>query len=252
MTDQALEAARLLIAAHRSGQPIDRLPEALRPATIEEAYLIQDHVTAALGTVTAWKVGQGGPTGPISIAPIYADKVHGSGVVLDAAKLHNAALEIEFAFKLAEDLPARPQPYSYDEVVAALAGFCPCIEVLGSRFKDASDYSAAEKLADGNSNGALVTAGPLADWKGLDFATQKVELSIDGKVVQSAVGTHPAVDPVKLVVWTANHLAARTGGLRRGDVVTTGSLDGATPVGPGSTGVGTYGAFGRVEVAFRA
>lgn len=251
MSDHALEAAKLLIAAHRSGRPIDRLAEALRPVTVEDAYAIQDHVTAALGAVTAWKVGQGGPTGPISIAPIYAGNVHSSGVTLDAAALHQPALEIEFAFRMAQDLPARPQPYAYDEVLAAIEGFCPCIEVLGSRFKDRTDFAAAENLADSNANGALVYAGPLSDWQGLDFATQKVELSIDGKLVQSAVGTHPAGDPVKLVVWTANHLAARNGGLKRGDVVTTGSLDGATPVGPGSYGVATYGAFGRVEVAFR-
>ena len=206
--------------------------------TIEDAYAIQDHVSAALGRVTAWKVGQGGPTGPVSLAPIYADKVHASGVTLDTATLHQPALEIEFAFRLAQDLPARPQPYSHDEV-------------LGSRFKDRTGFAAAENLADGNANGALVYTGPLTLWSGLDFATQKVELTIDGKVVQSAVGTHPAGDPVKLVVWTANHLMARTGGLKRGDVVTTGSLDGATPVGPGSSGVATYGAFGRVEVTLR-
>jgi 2-keto-4-pentenoate hydratase len=251
MTDQALAAAQLLIEAHRTGRPIDRLPEALRPVTIEDAYAIQDHVSAALGTVTAWKVGQGGPTGPISLAPIYADKVHVSGAVLDPATLHGAALEIEFAFRIARDLPERAQPYGYDEVVAAIEGFCPCIEVLGSRFKDRTGFAAAENLADGNANGALIYGGPLADWKGLEFPTQKVELQIDGKTVQTAVGTHPAGDPVKLVVWTANHLMARTGGLKRGDVVTTGSLDGATPIGPGSRGVATYGAFGRVEVALR-
>ena len=251
MTDRALDAARLLIAAHRTGQALDRLPEDLRPATIEDAYAIQDHVTAALGAVTAWKVGQGGPTGPISIAPIYADRVYASGVTLDPAKLPDAALEMEFAFRMSQDLPDRPQPYAYDEVVAAIEGFCPCIEVLGSRFKDRTGFTAAENLADGNANGALVYAGPLTDWSGLDFTTQKVELAIDGNIVQSAVGTHPAGDPVKLVVWTANHLMARTGGLKRGDVVTTGSLDGATPVGAGSRGVATYGAFGRVEVALR-
>jgi 2-keto-4-pentenoate hydratase len=251
MTDQALAAAQLLIEAHRTGQPIDRLPEALRPVTIEDAYAIQDHVSKALGAVTAWKVGQGGPTGPISLAPIYADKVHVSGATLDPARIHGAALEIEFAFRIGQDLPDRAQPYSYDEVVAAIEGFCPCIEVLGSRFKDRTGFAAAENLADGNANGALVYAGPLAEWQGLDFATQKVELQIDGKVVQTAVGTHPAGDPVKLVVWTANHLTTRTGGLKRGDVVTTGSLDGATPIGPGSRGVATYGAFGRVEVALR-
>lgn len=251
MSDPAYQAAQLLIAAHRSGQPIDRLPEGLRPETIEDAYAIQDEVSKALGAVTAWKVGQGGPTGPISIAPIYASKVHTSGVTLDAATLHQPALEIEFAFRMGADLPDRAQPYSYDEVVAAIEGFCPCIEVLGSRYKDRSALPAAENLADGNANGGLVYGGPLTDWSGLDFPTQKVELTIDGKVVQSPVGTHPAGDPVKLVVWTANHLMARTGGLKRGDVVTTGSLDGATPAGPGSKGVASYGAFGLVEVALR-
>lgn len=251
MTDRALEAANLLIAAHRTGQPIGRLPEGLRPATIEDAYAIQDHVSAALGSVTAWKVGQGGPTGPISIAPIYADRVYASGVTLDPAKLHGTALEIEFAFRLSRDLPARAQPYAYDEVLAAIEGFCPCIEVLSSRYQDRTELPSVENLADGNANGALVYAGPLADWKSLDFATQKVELTIDGEIRQSAVGTHPAGDPVTLVVWTANHLMTRTGGLKRGDVVTTGSLDGATPIGPGGKGVATYGAFGRVEVAFR-
>jgi 2-keto-4-pentenoate hydratase len=252
MTDRALEAARLLIEAHRSGQPFDRLPEDLRPATIEDAYAIQDHVTAALGAVTAWKVGQGGPTGPISIAPIYADRVFPSGVTLDPAKFQGAALEIEFAFRIAEDLPARAKPYDYDEVLAAIEGFCPCIEVLSSRYTDRTTLPSAENLADGNANGALVYGGPLADWRGLDFATQKVELTIDGEVRQSAVGTHPAGDPVTLVVWTANHVMTRTGGLKRGDVVTTGSLDGATPIGPGGKGIATYGDFGRAEVAFRA
>ncbi|HEV2675578.1 MAG TPA: fumarylacetoacetate hydrolase family protein [Aliidongia sp.] len=250
MTDRALEAARLLIAAHRTGQAIDRLPEALRPTTIEDAYAIQDHVSAALGAIGAWKVGQGGPTGPISIAPIYADRVFPSGTVLDPATLPGTALEMEFAFRMSQDLPPRPQPYGYDEVVAAIEGFCPCIEVLSSRYKDKTDFPSAEILADGNANGALVYGGPLADWGLLDFATQKVDLEIDGEIKQSAVGTHPAGDPVKLVVWTANHLMTRTGGLKRGDVVTTGSLDGATPVGPGGKGVASYGTFGRVEVAF--
>ena len=251
MTDRALAAARLLIEAHRTGRAIDRLPDALRPVTIEDAYAIQDHVTAALGAVTAWKVGQGSPTAPVSIAPIYADRVFTSGVALDAARFPDAALEIEFAFRMARDLPARAEPYGYDEVVAAIEGFCPCIELLSSRYRDRTALPSVENLADGNANGALIYGGPLGAWRALDFATQQVELAIDGAVKQSPVGTHPAGDPVTLVVWTANHLMARTGGLKRGDVVTTGSLEGATPFGPGSRAVGTYGAFGRVELALR-
>jgi 2-keto-4-pentenoate hydratase len=248
MVFAARDAAALLIAAHRSGQPIDRLPEACRPTDVADAYAIQDDVIRSLGPVGGWKVGTSRPEVEPTCAPVCRDVILPSGVALDPARYHGLALEIEFAFRLRHDLPLRAVPYGYDDVADAV-DFLPLIEVLGSRFRDRTRLSPIEQLADANANGAFVLGTPVPDWRALDFRRTIVELAIDGVTVQSACGTHPAGDPVLLLLWQANHAAQRCGGLKAGDVVTTGSLQGATPVAPGSKAVGDWGSWGRVVLS---
>jgi 2-keto-4-pentenoate hydratase len=243
----ARAAAALLVDAHRSRRPIDRLPETLRPAGVADAYAIQDEVSRALGSIGGWKVGMSSPTAEPNCAPVYRAQILAAGAVLDPARYHGLALEIEFAFRLRRDLPPRPGGYDTDEIVEAV-DFLPLIEVLGSRYRDRTVVSAFEQLADANANGAFIPGAPIARWRDLDFRTLTVELSIDGTVVQSACGTHPAGDPIRLVVWLADHVARRCGGLKAGDIVTTGSLQGATPIGPGSTAFGDWGIGGRVAL----
>jgi 2-keto-4-pentenoate hydratase len=243
----AREAAALLIEAHHSRRPIDRLPESCRPATLAEAYAIQDEVTRVLGPIGGWKVGMGSPDAEPSCAPVYRDAILAAGALLDPTRYHGLALEVEFAFRLRRDLPPCAGGYTYDEVAAAV-DFMPLIEVIGSRYRDRTDLSAAEQLADANGNGALILGAPVADWRDLDFRTERVELAIDGKIVQSACGTHPAGDPVRLVLWQAEHAASRVGGLKAGDIVTTGSLQGATPIAAGSRAVGNWGRWGRIDL----
>jgi 2-keto-4-pentenoate hydratase len=243
----ARDAAALLVDAHRSLRPLDRLPEALRPASVADAYEIQDEVSRALGPIGGWKVGMSSPTAEPNCAPVYREHILPAGAVLDPARYHGLALEIEFAFRLRRDLPPQPGGYEYDEIVEAV-DFLPLIEVLGSRYRDRTAVSAVEQLADANANGAFIPGSPIAHWRDLDFRTLTVELSIDGKVVQSACGTHPAGDPIRLVIWLADHAARRCGGLKAGDIVTTGSLQGATPIGAGSTAFGDWGVWGRVEL----
>jgi 2-keto-4-pentenoate hydratase len=158
------------------------------------------------------------------------------------------AVEIEFAFKLRHALPPSTRPYSYNEVAQAV-DFVPLIEVLGSRYGNRMAVTAAEQLADANANGAFIVGTPIAEWRGLDFRTLQVDLSIDGQTVQSARGTHPAGDPLLLVVWLADHTAARCGGLKAGEIVTTGSLQGATSVAAGSRVLGDWVGGGQVTLS---
>lgn len=251
MNAAARQAAALLVAAHRSGEPLDRLPEACRPADIAAAYAIQDEVTALRGPIGGWKVGMGSPTDAPSCAPVYRDVILNSGALLDPRRYRGLALEIEFAFRLRRDLPQRGSKYGYDEVAASV-DFLPLIEVIGSRYRDRTALPQAEQLADANGNGAFILGTPVEDWRGLDFRGQRATLEIDGAVVQSALDTHPAGDPMKLVLWQANHAAARCGGLKAGDIVTTGSLQGATPAAAGSHAIGNWGRWGRVTIGIAA
>jgi 2-keto-4-pentenoate hydratase len=241
----ARDAAALLIEAERSRRPIDGLPDACRPSSAAEAYLIQDEITRLSPPIIGWKVGSGGPGSEFSCAPVYRDRLFPSGTTLDRS---GVALEVEFAFRLLCDLPAGLGIASSSEIARTLE-FVPLIEAIASRYRDPGAASRFEQLADSNGNAAFILGEPVAAWQDLDFRRQRVELAIDGAIVQSALGTHPLGDPMPLVVWLADHVAARCGGLKSGDIVTTGSLQGATPIARGSNAVGSWGRWGRVACA---
>ena len=69
--------------------------------------------------------------------------------------------EAEFAFRMGVDLPPRPQPYSVDEVLAAVATLHPAIEVPDSRFDDFTIVGAPQLIAD-NACAHLFVLGPAA------------------------------------------------------------------------------------------
>lgn len=91
---------------------------------------------------------------------------------------------------------------------------------------------------------------PVLDWQTIDPAEQAVRLTIDGRIVVEGVGGNPAGDPLRLIVWMANHLAEHCGGLRQGQIVTTGSMTGLIWTEPGVTIVAELPGLGRAEVTF--
>jgi 2-keto-4-pentenoate hydratase len=248
--DRPAEAAALLLEAARSFRPIDRLPPHCRPNSAAEAYAIQDLVAAATGPIGGWKTGVAAPGAVPSCAPIFARDIRESGAVLDAALLHQPALEIEFAFRIERDLEPAGRPWDRAAIVEAIS-FVPLIEVLGSRYRSRADCAEWEALADRNANGAAILGAAVADWQRLDWRRLRVDLAIDGRLVQSAQGTHPLGDPVELVVWQANHCIRRGMPLQSGMVVTTGSLQGASPIAAGSHAAGRWGVWGQIELRFR-
>jgi 2-keto-4-pentenoate hydratase len=106
------------------------------------------------------------------------------------------------------------------------------------------------------SNGAFIHGEPIQDWQGLDLENLTATLVVDGAVTLETTAGNPAGDLLRLVTWLANHVAERTGGLRAGDFVTTGSFIGMQPVGPMAdvevrlSGAGTAPGVGTARVRF--
>jgi 2-keto-4-pentenoate hydratase len=239
-SDRITQAARLLVEAQRTNTPIAELPPTCAPRDAEEAFAIQDAVAALRGPVRGWKVGQGASP---NCAPVFA--VEPSGVTLEAARFHGLGAEIEFGFRVTEDLPPRATSYTDADVKERLE-FVPLVELIASRYIDKKARTPFEMLADSLSNGAFVIGPPIADWQRFDFRNHPVSLTINGEVVQSVGGTAHKGHPTDGVVWLAN----RPAGLRAGDVITTGALKGATAAQAGDTVIGDWGEWGRVEVQF--
>ncbi len=244
------KAAKAIVAAYAMGRSIERLEPELRPVALEDAYAVQDLVLSAKGPAAGWKVGCSPADGLVTCAPLFDFRVFAGGQVPSPRELLGTGVEIEFAFHIGADLPKREHAYDIDDIRVAVDGFCPLVELVGGRFTDRSQLSPMEQLADGF--GAAVIVGERVPvWRQIDFRHLRAELWIDGFCHQVAQDCHPAGNPLRLVTWLANHLAVRpgSGGLRSGDLVTTGGLAGVTPVIGGERIEARYIALGEHEIA---
>jgi 2-keto-4-pentenoate hydratase len=222
------EAAALLIATRRGRQRIARLPEACRPVDVAAGYALQSKVVAGLGEVGGYKIGAGGPDETPLYAPILAHEIHTSGASLSLAAFPGALIEAEIAFRLRCDLPHRDAAYDLAEVATAVETL-PALEIFGSRYLDPGAVSEGENLADCLANAGLIVGQPFTPPRSgheasRDIASWNIDLVIDGKTGSVRAARHPVGDPLRLVVWLANHLRGRGDGLRAGQVVTTGAL----------------------------
>ncbi|MBL8696975.1 MAG: fumarylacetoacetate hydrolase family protein [Alphaproteobacteria bacterium] len=248
-------AATEFVAARTGARLVGPLPADATPATLDDAYRIQAETARRLGGYRGWKVGaltaeqqaKAGVAAPTA-ARLIAAFVHDSPARLSIARLRTPKLEAELAFSLARDLPPRAAPYSEEEVADAVAAMHPAIEVADTRL--APQPSLAMNLADAMANGAFIVGPAYGSWRAMDRGAVAVSLRVNGTLAATGQGAVVLGDPLRAVVVFANNPIPGGPGLRRGDIVTTGSLTGVTPVAAGDVAVAEFAAIGTVEVSF--
>lgn len=216
----------MLLAARRD--PGKRPAELTVPLTdAAEAYALQAAVQAQIGAIGGWKVGASGEA--FTCAPLPAATVVPSPTRVEQAGCPDRGVEAEIALRLGADLPPRDTPYGRAEVLAAVASAHPAIELLQSRFQDVDAVEKLSALADALSHYGLVWGAPIPDWRSIDFAAETVRVTVNGREVKRSRG-NPAGDMGRLLVWLANTGARWAGGLKAGQIVTTGSWTGKDTV----------------------
>ena len=245
---ELLEAANLLLDARRTLTPITDLPVALQPVSMDEVVFVQDTIAEAYGAVGGWKVGAATPEATPMAAPMPASWMAASGAMLTGHRFRG--VEAEIAFLLKSDLPPRSNPYTYEEVYAAVAGCHPAIEVLESGLIDPTTAAKISMMADLQMHGGFVYGAAFPGWEAVDFPQERVTLVIDGTVRMERTGSNTAGNLLRLLPWLANEGSARTGGLHAGQWITTGSWTGNTPALPGSSVNAEFAAVGRVDLRF--
>jgi 2-keto-4-pentenoate hydratase len=245
-----MEAVEVLLGARRTGETVDDLPAALQPADLDEAYFVQDRMAAEFGGVGGWKIGAPTPEATPLYAPMPAAWMAASGSTLGGGRWRYRGLEAEIAFLVGQDLPPRDVPYTREEALAAMASCHPVIEVLESAYADPGKAPKLAMIADMQMHGGFVYGPAFAGWKGFDFNAEAVVLSVDGMVRVERTGSNTSGDLLKLVPWLANEGAARTGGLKAGQWITTGSWTGNTLASAGSTVSVDFSTAGHVDLYF--
>ncbi len=242
-------ASSLLEEAWLSGVPLDGLPDSCRPADQGQAYRIQQRLAERLGKRGGWKVGAPSPDGLAHYSALPARFIHddNSRCLLDDFNQIN--LEVELAFLIGRDLPARDTAYTRKEVIDAVASVHAVIEMVDSRFRDwPNGVDKLSQLADLQNFGRLIVGDGVVQWRELDLPRLPVSLSLDKARVVSDSGGNPAGDPLSLLVWLANTLPTTGQSLCSGHVVTCGSCTGKTPVNKPVRVTGHFEGVGRVTV----
>src|SRR6202012_5743647 len=147
-------------------------------------------------------------------------------------------------------LPQREKDYSRDEVVAAIRSCHPAIEVIESGLTDPLKAEKLSMIADLQMHGAFVYGAAIANWQAIDFSKERVVLAVDGVVRVDRTGSNTSGDLMRLLPWLANEGAARTGGLKAGDWITTGSWTGNEQAVAGSSVDARFGTAGQVGLRF--
>ena len=247
---QLLEATDLLLDARRTNVTIVDLPPELQPTSLDEAYWIQSQMIPSFGDIGGWKVGASAPDATPMAAPMPRAFIAANAATLSGHRFRFRGLEAEVAFLLGEDLPPRSLPYTREEVLAAVQSCHPAIEVLESGLTDPTLATRLSAIADMQMHGGFVFGPPCPEWRSIDFAQEHVTLAVDASVRVERTGSNTSGDLLRLLPWLANEGAARTGGLRAGQWITTGSWTGVTLGMSSSTVDAHFSTLGRVSLSF--
>jgi 2-keto-4-pentenoate hydratase len=242
--------ADALIAARARGAATVPAPAEL-PASIEDAYRVQDAVIARLGPAAGWKVGASSRTATPVCAPILREGVRwaSDGPAPGAA---TTGVELEIAFLLGRDFPAARTAPSAAEVEAAIAGAYIALETCASRLAEGPLAPPALAVADNAMNLGLIVGPGLADWRRINADRLVARVDADGMLIAETTGGHTHKDLLALLVWQVGHCVTRRGGTAAGCVITTGSWMGIRWVPTPATVTGEFVGLGAIEARITA
>jgi 2-keto-4-pentenoate hydratase len=185
--------------------------------------LVQEQSARPVG---GWKVAIGPENRPIA-APLLDLYPAASEISL----FPNCTIEVELAVRLGKDLPIREAgSYERSDILNAIESVVLGIEVIGGRFDDAANVPFLSFLADNLGNRAYVIGDRLPRSTVEQVDGLVCHVTLDEMSLYRAPVSHPAGDPLLPLLAYANEQSDYLGGLRAGQIVTTGSLCGVLPV----------------------
>lgn len=227
-------AATTLARARGDAITLDELPETMRPTTLDDAYAIQTCLETVLPGL-----GYGAPVGAkigctTHVMQEYLKVPHPCAGVMYAATLRHVegtfrrsdlcrpGVECEIAVTLARDMDAATA-YSAAAAAEHVAEVLASIELVDDRWTDFAEVSTPSLVADNFFNAGCVLGVPRRlDPSTLDSLHGCIRLN--GEEIGAGFGRDILGHPMAALAWLATHRAQRGHPLRRGEIVTLGSL----------------------------
>ena len=228
----AQRAAEWLLAEHRAGHRFVTLAPPAGPATISDAYDIQDRYVALLSRENrgpaGYKVGLTSATmqafcridHPIA-GVVLAPRVHRSGARVRRADFGRLGLEFEIAVRIKSDI-AMAAGHTAETIAPHIDGVCAAIELVDDRAADYASIDVRSLVADNSWNAGIVLSDFKSAWP--DLAPLPGRATKDGDPIGEGYGRDILGHPFNSVAWLASQLGSRGTALKAGQVVMTGSV----------------------------
>lgn len=214
------------------------------PTDAAQAYAVQASVAQRLGPVGAFKTACK-PGSEQVFAPIFASDMGSSGTSFAALPGDTLAVELELGLRLRDD-PPHVDSDDFSERLRALAEPVAVIELVGNRLKGAALKHRFATLADNQRNAGLVvsTAAPPG---ARATGTVRAFLRAGDQILLDGAAEVPGGDPLAALEGLARVIQGHCGGLRKGQIVITGSLHPMVYLPAGTRVEGSLDGIGAVD-----
>lgn len=214
--------------------------------TTDEAYQIQAEVARQIGPIGGFKVANK-PASRI-MAPIFAKDMYRSPATLSVSPDEEIGIELEIGFRIDAALPSLDTP-DRKSIVAQRLSAVAVIEIVRTRMQ--GDASPELKLADNQINGGLVVGEPIKEWSRGAVGEVDARLRLGDRGVVDGRVTVPGGDAFENFLVLEAMIGAHCGGLKPGQIVITGSLNGLPYVRGALDVRGEITGFGGVSIDLR-
>ena len=229
----ARRAAEHLLREHKANARFAPLGPPDRPATISDAYDIQQRYVTLLrsehGEPVGYKVGLTSATmqafcgidHPIA-GVVLASRVLQSGARVRRADFGRLGLEFEIAVRLKSDVALAGAPLTAETIRPHIDGVCAAIELVDDRSADYTNLDVLSLVADNSWNAGIVLSEFATAWPDLEGVLGRA--TKDGSAIGEGYGRDILGHPFNSVAWLATQLDSRGAGLKAGQIVMTGSV----------------------------
>jgi 2-keto-4-pentenoate hydratase len=175
----ARRAAEALLAEHKDSVQFKPLGPPNAPATISDAYDIQQRYVALLrgdhGDGVGYKVGLTSATmqtfcgidHPIA-GVVLERRVHRSGATVQRSDFGRLGVEFEIAVRIKSEVPVTGTPWTAKMIAPHIGDVCAAIEIVDDRSADYANLDVLSLVADNSWNSGIVLSEFATKWPDLE------------------------------------------------------------------------------------
>lgn len=255
------ELAEYLVTGEVEKKEVKKITAQLKPdLTVEEGYVIQEEIVRQkveeghkivgpkMGLTSQAKMQQMGVENPI-YGHVFDYMLIDNGGKLSLQDVIHPKVEAEIAFVIGEDIEG--PGITGSQVLAHTEAVLPALEIIDSRYEN-FNFTLPDVVADNASTSRVVFGTQLTNPNEVDLDLVGATVSINGDVKDLGAGAAVLNHPANAIAMLANMLVVKGEKVKKGDIILSGALTGATLLEKDDVVIGKFDGLGNVSFTVTA